>query len=288
MGEASKMAATLDSPWARARFPRVSPVMGGVLKGLGERGAKTDLIVPEECSWNLSELRPAHDLYVLKSETSLALSLAGALTVAGGEVVNSFRAVNLARDKIAATAVLAGSGVPVPPSYATGEAALLLPQLDEGPLWVKPQRGTKGAGIQRLAFRKELDPHRECRDAFGLPLPFFAQQELPSNGKDLKVYVVGEDVWAIERRFPAVTESEKTGSPVELPRNIREAAVLCGRALGLELYGVDFLVATGDRFAAIDVNAFPGYKGVAEAPAALAAYIHRRALAARSVRRGKP
>lgn len=280
MGEAREMAAPLDSPAARAQYPHVSPVTEGVLKGLWERGAKIDLIVPEECSWNLSELRPAHDLYVLKSETPLALSLAGALTVAGGEGVNAFRAANLARDKIAARAVLAGSGVPVPSSYATGNAALLLPLLDEGPLWVKPQRGTKGAGIQRLASSKELDPHRECRDAFGLPLPFFAQKELATSGKDLKVYVVGEEAWAIERRFPAVTESEKAGSPVELLRKIREAALLCGQVLGLELYGVDFLVATGGGFAAIDVNAFPGYKGVAAAPAALAAYIHRRALAA--------
>jgi ribosomal protein S6--L-glutamate ligase len=149
-------------------------------------------------------------------------------------------------------------------------------------LWIKPQRGTKGVGIERIAVRPELDPHRECHDAFGLPLPFFAQKELPSSGKDLKVYVVGEEAWAMERRFPAVTDSEKAGSPADLPRKIREAALLCGRALGLELYGVDFLVAKGDRFAAIDVNAFPGYKGVAEVPAALAAYIHRRALAARS------
>ena len=43
-------------------------------------------------------------------------------------------------------------------------------------------------------------------------------------------------------------------------------------ALGLDVYGVDFLVA-GDEFFAVDVNAFPGYKGVPQAPAAIADYL---------------
>jgi len=216
----------------------------------------------------------------LKSETPLALSLAGALTVAGGEVLNATRAVNLVRDKLAATAVLAASGVPVPASYATGSAALLQPLLETGPLWLKPNRGTKGTGIQRLSLPGELDPSLQCQDPYGLPLPFFAQREFPSSGRDFKVYVVGEKVWATERPFPATSDAEKVGRAAKVPPNIREAALACGKALSLEIYGVDFLVSE-DRFAVVDVNSFPGYKGVEEAPEALADYIHRRALSAR-------
>jgi ribosomal protein S6--L-glutamate ligase len=103
----------------------------------------------------------------------------------------------------------------------------------------------------------------------------FAQREVPSAGRDLKVYVVGDQMWAITRPFPARTLADKLGAPARVPPGIREAAVACGRALGLELYGVDFLVA-GDEFFAVDVNAFPGYKGVPDAPRAVAEHLHGR------------
>ena len=66
---------------------------------------------------------------------------------------------------------------------------------------------------------------------------------------------------------------------VPLPDSIRAAALAAGYALGLELYGVDFLLpqdGSGD-FAVVDVNAFPGYNGLDDAPAALADYLFERA-----------
>jgi ribosomal protein S6--L-glutamate ligase len=44
-----------------------------------------------------------------------------------------------------------------------------------------------------------------------------------------------------------------------------------GKAFGLDIYGVDVL-ATPDGPVVVDVNAFPGFRGVAEAPAALAEF----------------
>jgi ribosomal protein S6--L-glutamate ligase len=116
-----------------------------------------------------------------------------------------------------------------------------------------------------------------CADPYGLPLPLFIQREVPSGGKDLKVYAVGGELWAIAKPFPARTARDKIGTPVPLPPDIRAAALVCGQALGLELYGVDFLVGRS-RFFAVDVNPFPGYKGAAEAPRYLADYLYERAL----------
>jgi ribosomal protein S6--L-glutamate ligase len=243
---------------------------------LRDCGARVDLIAPADGPWDVAAIRPQHDLYVLKAKTPLTLSLAGALAMGGAAVVNTVGACTLARDKIAATAVLAGCGVPVPPSWATGRATRLLPLLEEGPLWLKPQRGSQGAGVRRVDNPAGLDVPDVETDPFGLPLPLFAQREVPSGGHDLKVYVVGSRLWAITRRFPARSTQDKIGTPAVLPPEVRIAALVCGRALGLELYGVDVLVA-GDRFFVVDVNAFPGYKGVQEAPRQLAAYLHARA-----------
>lgn len=281
------IALILERESAHSEAPRISVVTQQVVAGLTARGALVDLIVPENRVWSLSDLDPRHDLYVLKSESALALSLAGALSVGGGVILNDYHAVNLVRDKLATMAVLGGSGIPVPETYATGSAALLQPLLKTGPLWLKPYRGTKGVGVQRLASSGDFDPDLRCEDPYGLPLPLFAQREFPSNGRDLKVYVVGNRMWAIERPFPALTAEDKAGRAVDLPQQIREAALACGRVLNLELYGVDFLVSEA-RFAVVDVNSFPGYKGIEEAPEALTEYIYGRAVKALDQRGGTP
>jgi ribosomal protein S6--L-glutamate ligase len=254
----------------------LSPLTAEIVTRLRDCGARVDLLAPEDGPWDVAALRPQHDLYVLKAKTPLTLSLAGALALGGAAVVNSVRSCTLARDKIAATAVLAGCGVPVPASWATGRATRLLPPLQAGPLWLKPHRGSQGAGVRRVDSPADLDVPDVLTDPFGLPWPLFAQREVPSSGHDLKVYVVGPRLWAITRPFPARSLQDKIGTPAVLPPEVRRAALACGRALGLELYGVDVLVA-GDRFCVVDVNAFPGYKGVAEAPRQLAAYLYARA-----------
>lgn len=252
----------------------VSGVTAEIIDRLRARSARVDLLVPEDHAVDCADLagEPSHDLYVLKAKTALTLGVAGAMTAGGARVVNTFAASSLTRDKLASTTVLAGFGVPVPPSFATGQADLLR-QVGGGPLWLKPPRGSQGAGVQRLSSAAELAADDALTlDAHGLPVPLFAQAEVPSGGFDLKVYVVGEQMWAIKRPFPARTLTEKMGQPARVTPPIRDAALACGAALGLELYGVDFLVA-GDEFFVVDVNAFPGYKGVSAAPAAIAEHL---------------
>jgi ribosomal protein S6--L-glutamate ligase len=256
-------------------LPGVSAVTDELITRLRqEHNTEVDLLLPEDAPLELGTLRLSHGVYVLKAKTPLTMAVATAAEATGAVVVNTVDACSLTRDKLAATAVLAAAGVPVPPSWTTGRADLLSPVLARGPLWVKPQRGSHGVDIRRLAIGDDVSPLEVAsRDAYGLPLPLFAQSEVPSTGVDLKVYVIGERMWAISRRFPARTLEEKLGTPASIAPAIRRAAVATGTALGLELYGVDFLV-DGDKFWVVDVNAFPGYKGVPEAPAALAEYLH--------------
>jgi ribosomal protein S6--L-glutamate ligase len=257
------------------RRPSVSAVTAELIARLRARhGAEVGLLLPEDAPLELGTFASDYDLYVLKAKTPLTLAIAAAASASGAVVVNSFEASSLARDKLAATAILAAAGVPVPPSWSTGQPPLLEQVLTAGPLWLKPQRGSHGLGVRRFASADELaNVPAESTDLYGLPVPVFAQSDVPSTGVDLKVYVVGHHTWAISRRFPAHTLEEKLGAPASISRDIRQAALAAGAALGLELYGVDFIVQ-GDQFWAVDVNAFPGYKGVPEAPAALATYLY--------------
>ena len=61
----------------------VNPVIGETFGVLAERGVELDLLRPEERMVDLAELRVENDLYILKSGTELALSVAGALHALG-------------------------------------------------------------------------------------------------------------------------------------------------------------------------------------------------------------
>jgi ribosomal protein S6--L-glutamate ligase len=260
-----------------ARRPALSPMVAETVSRLRARGAEVDLLVPEAEAVDVRALRSRHDLYVLKSQTPLALSWAGVLTAMGASVVNTHRATTLTRDKVASTAMLAAAGVPVPASWATGRGAWLLPLVQDGTIWLKPFAGRDGIGVRRITEGRDVKDQSDPTDAHGLPLPLFAQREAPSSGVDLKVYAIGETLWAIHRPFPARTTLDKLGTPAELIPEMRTTVLRCGRTLGLQVYGVD-LVVSGDCHAVIDVNAFPGYKGVIPAPKYLADYLHQQAV----------
>jgi len=66
----------------------VNPVIGETFRVLSERGVKLDLLRPEERIVDLADLRVENDLYILKSGTELALSVAGALHALGAATLN--------------------------------------------------------------------------------------------------------------------------------------------------------------------------------------------------------
>jgi ribosomal protein S6--L-glutamate ligase len=65
---------------------------------------------------------------------------------------------------------------------------------------------------------------------------------------------------------------------VELDARTRDIVLKCGEVLGLHLYGVD-LVRTERGPFVVDVNYFPGYKGVPGAAKLIADHVYRYAVA---------
>ena len=65
---------------------------------------------------------------------------------------------------------------------------------------------------------------------------------------------------------------------MELDARTRDIVLKCGEVLGLHLYGVD-LVRTERGPRVVDVNYFPGYKGVPGAAKLIADYVYRYAVA---------
>jgi ribosomal protein S6--L-glutamate ligase len=202
---------------------------------------------------------------VLKSHTELSLSLAGVLDTQGARMLNPYRSCVTAQDKIVASRRLRAAGIATPRAWVTGDFRLLAGVVRDTPLIIKPHRGHRGEGIRIIRRPEELER---------LPSPdgpVIVQEHLAGHGEDLKVYVVGEHVVAVRKTF-SPTSFAHAGIPCAISRQIEAMARRCGAVLGLGLYGLD-LVETGTGPVVVDVNYFPGYKGVPNAAPLIADYI---------------
>lgn len=253
-----------------------SSVTFDVVHGLQRAGVELDVVTERAGTVDLKNLRFEHDLYLFKSHSPFAESMAAAAHSLGRNLLNGYPGTMKVRDKILTSVLLELGGIPTPRTFVTDSLERLRPLARERPIVVKPYRGRRGAGIEVCMDEGQLDAllaRRATADAEdgggedGTALGdrlVLAQEFLEHEPCDYKAYAIGPYVHAIRRVFPATTKAEKEGTPVggdaELERLVRR----CGELFGLELYGVD-LVKTRDGYSVIEVNCFPGYKGVPRA-----------------------
>jgi ribosomal protein S6--L-glutamate ligase len=237
------------------RVPAVpSPLLVEVARLLHARGVEVDSSTAEELLQRPDRLAPRHDVYVLKSHTELSLSVAGILHDQGARFLNPYPSCVTAQDKLVTARRLAAAGVPVPRSWTTADPRLLVPLLMQGPLVIKPHRGHRGAGVHIVHTAADITAMPPATE------PVIVQDYVPGTGEDLKVYVVGDHVAAVRKPFTA-TSHAAPGRPCPVTDEVREIALLAGRAFGLGLYGVDIIEGPAGPVV-VDLNYFPGYKGL--------------------------
>jgi ribosomal protein S6--L-glutamate ligase len=246
---------------------RKSPILPEIIGLLRERGATVDLFHPDDTLTDLSRVRVEHDLYVLKSGSEAALSLAGALHQQGAAILNPYPAAAALRDKIVSTRALQAAGVPVPETWIARDPEQLLPLLAAGPLVVKPYRGSQGRGVRVVHSPEDL------LAATGPEGILFAQRCHRPDGPDCKLYCIGDRVFGVRRIWPPKTYEDKLGQPFDVTAELRDIALRCGEVFGLRLFGVDVVLSDGRPFV-VDMQCFPGFKGVPDAAAQLAREIY--------------
>ena len=243
-----------------------SPIMPEVVRLLEEWGAQVEIIYPEERCTAASDVRVEHDLYVLKSETELTLSFAGALHAAGAAILNPYHVSSMMNDKFVVMRQLAEARVPVPETYVTGSPRQLAHLLETGPVVLKPYRAAKGRGVQLIWDPDQLD------DVADEGLVFVQHYHKPE-GRDRKIYCIGGQLFGVMRSWPAHTYEEKLGEAFSVDATLRDIALRAGAAFGIDLFGVDIIVSDGQPFV-VDMQSFPGFKGVPEAALRLADYVY--------------
>jgi ribosomal protein S6--L-glutamate ligase len=275
-----------------------SSVTFDVIKNLEAAGVDLEIVSERRDEVvDLEHFAFDYDAYLFKSHSPLAESLAAAAHYRGGLLLNEYPATMKVRDKVLTCTMLLQAGIPTPRTFVTDSLEKLRPLAASTPLVVKPFKGRRGQGIEFVTSEAEFDAlvaRRSGGDAgeeedagggedgtaLGERL-VFAQELVEKEPLDYKAYAIGDYVHAIKRVFPATTKQEKLGTPVGDDPQLEEMVRSCGRLFGLELYGVD-LVKTPDGYSVIEVNCFPGFKGVPEAGERIASFILDRTAPARN------
>lgn len=241
----------------------LGPVTVDMVAALRDRGATVDLLGAGDEPLALTAGLPPYDLYVLKHSDEMGLTTGAVLHALGAATFNPYPVVAACRDKAVATRVLAAAGLPVPESHVVADPPAAAGLLGGGPLVVKPNRGSKGRGVQVVRRAGDLDA---IDPADG---PFLVQRHHAPDGLDRKLYRIGDAVFCVARPWPAVTAQDKRGRLLAVDPALRRIAVGVGEALGIDLYGADVVYSDGQPWL-VDVSSFPGFKGVPDAGGRLA------------------
>jgi glutathione synthase/RimK-type ligase-like ATP-grasp enzyme len=222
------------------------------------------------------ELAHAADLYLLKSHAPVALALAGRLEDAGHRVVNSVAATAVCLDRLRMARRLEEAVILAPRVLYTGALEGLRRSVgvagsgrDRFPVMVKSRASRRGDLVALVRSEAELSVL--CHDWAHEEV--VAQEHLPNDGWDVKLWVVADRVFAARRPTPLDPNGEPQTLPIEeLPREWTRLVEMVRHAFSLDLFGVDLLQAELGP-AVVDVNAFPGFRGVPGAVAALVAFV---------------
>jgi ribosomal protein S6--L-glutamate ligase len=163
------------------------------------------------------------------------------------------------RNKVRAALTLKEYGLPTPETYvARRPVDLTQVPRSQFPLLLKPFQGDNAQGIRRVRTPEEL-AFVDWHEAIVL-----AQRYVDVGNVDVKLYAAGKRVWAVRRPSPLTNGN---GRPVleRVDETLSRLARSCAAAFDLPLLGVD-VIEGPDGPLIVDVNEFPNYTGIVEAP----------------------
>lgn len=239
--------------------PRPGTLVAEVAGLLRARGVRVDVLLPhgdpDVLARTAREAGPP-DLLVHRGLRPEALTAVAAVQAGGVPCCNPATAVSLVGDRTRTTAALSAVGVPVPASRRVERWPEVRSALATGPRVVKRADDATGRarGVALL---------RDGGSAPPFPGPWLVQQPVGGDGVDRKLYVAGDRVAGRLKPGPLLGPGGPA-HPFEPDPGLCALARQVGEVLGLHVFGVDVLVGA-DGPVVVDVNAMPGFRGVAGA-----------------------
>lgn len=221
---------------------------------------------------------PLADLYLLKSHAPQALEVAHYLEQQGALVVNSWASSLACQNRVLMAQRMSEAHLPWPrtQNFSSLENLLqhhaLLASLTF-PLIIKSYYSHRGDLVDKVDSVTELQALAPQWNQEPVVLQEFA----PGDGWDIKLWVIDQRIFAARRRTPLEPNAPKedhTIASADLPADWGHITLEIGRVFDLRLYGVDLLMTEKGPII-VDVNSFPGFRGVPGADDALVALVER-------------
>ncbi len=182
---------------------------------------------------------------------------------------NSSNGIMNSRDKLRSLQILSRHHLGMPQTTFVRDRLDVLPAIGRvggAPVIIKLLEGTQGVGVilaETVKVAEAIIETLQCARQNVLVQKFVSE----SKGRDIRAFVVGDQVVAAMRRTAQGTEFRSnvhrggTAEPVELDEAFRETAVRAAQIMGLRIAGVDMLeAASGPQI--IEVNSSPGLEGI--------------------------
>jgi tetrahydromethanopterin:alpha-L-glutamate ligase len=182
-------------------------------------------------------------------------------------VLNSTTAIQNAANKFFSFYLFKLAHLPIPRTTVTSELEVVLKTIEEFGITVtKPIFGSQGEGIIKLeSTQPESKPKlAELLKERGV---LYLQEFVPNPGRDIRVFVVGEEALGAIYRTPRsgsfVSNLSQGGTPLkcELTEEMEELAIRAAKAVGADFAGVD-LIEGKEGLRLLEVNATPSGKGI--------------------------
>jgi RimK family alpha-L-glutamate ligase len=188
----------------------------------------------------------------------------------GVRVINSPGAIERSVDKFYTTTLLHDAGMLVPETVVCERAEHAMAAVGSmGDAIIKPIFGSLGRGMVRVS-----DPDtalRVVRALEQIKAVFYVQRAIEHDGRDLRIFVVGNRViGAIERRAPSGewrTNVAIGGSAIAIDVSpaMERVALSAVAAVGADYAGVDVLPGRDGALYVLEVNGIPGWQGLQRA-----------------------
>ena len=218
------------------------------------------------------EKHPLADLYLLKSHAPQALDLAHALEEKGALVVNSWASSVACQDRVLMAQRMREANLPWPYTWSFTTLGSMLTDRNfltnlPFPLIIKSYYSHRGDLVDKVHSIE----HLEALAAEWSEEPVVLQEFATGDGWDIKLWVIDQQIFAARRRTPLEANASKEDFPIargELPGEWAHITLEIGRIFNMRLYGVDLLITERGPMI-VDVNSFPGFRGVPGADSAL-------------------
>ncbi|MGH8934825.1 MAG: ATP-grasp domain-containing protein [Acidimicrobiia bacterium] len=246
--------------------PRAPSMLAEVAGRLRRQGFDVVVHLPHESTEPVPSWLFEVDLVVQRGLDHHALAALQGLEEGGVRCCNLVAATMTSQDRLAVWRRLAASNLPVPATIPAGTWTEVLAAAEGRGIVVKAQDARRGRGAGVV-----VSPDGVLPAAAPFEGPYVVQDVVPGDGWDRKLYVAGRHVRGLLKHGlppPAAVREVRSLRPT---RSLTDLGVRVGLALGLEIYGVD-VVGSAHPYI-IDINPFPGFRGIPDAPRLITGYL---------------